>query len=425
MKTRSGVGSTLAIKSSACSTGLGATRTVRIACLALTALVLASPLAAEEPPACQAERTLWAGTSRRGNHSSDVWNGFDAAYRPATSCRNGERNNTDSISEARMTKATLVGDLHLLDSEGTNGSCASDGCDSCCSCLADDSWRPGGGIFENWRESTVVFLTGDAWKNIFDDDDNNNFGFRTGANTSFALPGPWTLRGQIGASYGAYDFHGREQLFGRDDPIEQQVFTTTGIFKRSQIEQGDPLAWGVVYDLMVSVAAGERADDIRLAQLRAYVGHALSKSDELGVWMAFRLTSDYAPAQRVRVNATDQVNGFWHRRWSSGGDTFTYVGWADDPGSVVIGLRGLVPLNNRFGIVGNVQYIIPSTTGGDTHPTLPVDDIFNQEAWNISFGVVFYPGGKAASPSVSGIATRPLLPVADNGSFSFQADMFR
>ena len=203
------------------------------------------------------------------------------------------------------------------------------------------------------------------------------------------------------------------------------MFATGGVYKRSDVLADDPLAWGAVYDLLVADDAGERADSLRLGQLRSYVGFAVTECDEIGVWSAFRLMRDYATQQRVMVNVTDQANLFWHRTWSQGADTWAYAGWADDPGSVVVGLRGETPLSSRVALTGNFHYIIPSTRGGDVHPMLPVDDCFNQEAWNVSFGVVIYRCGKAIAPNVSGFRGLPLLPVADNGSFSYQANMFR
>jgi len=276
---------------------------------------------------------------------------------------------------------------------------------------------------EGWFQNSIVFIAGDGWKNIFDDDDNNNFGLRTGFNMGIDLPGRRALRGQFGMSYGAYDFHGREGILSRDDPIEQQVFATAGVYKPSMVECGDPLAWGIVYDAMYSLHAGERADAITLGQLRGYVGFAVNERNEFGTWVASRMMRDFAPHQRVQVNATDQINLFWHHTWQLGGDTTAYVGWADDPGNVTLGLSGRVPLNNHVALFGNVHYIIPSTTGGDVHPVLRTDDVFNQESWNVSFGIVLYRGRKAVSRTVSGTFGLPLLPVADNGSFSFQADM--
>jgi hypothetical protein len=39
----------------------------------------------------------------------------------------------------------------------------------------------------------------------------------------------------------------------------------------------------------------------------------------------------------------------------------------------------------------------------------------------VSFGIVWYPGFKAANRSVSGYSGLPLLNVADNGSFLIKA----
>ncbi len=322
--------------------------------------------------------------------------------------------------------ATLGGACAACETCGSRDRCvacdARSTCDTCggSGLACDCRYRQNN---DGWFQNTTVFLAGDAWKNIFDDDDNNNFGFRTGFNMGVGLPGDRGVRGQVGISYGAYDFHGRESLLSSDDPIEQQVFATAGLFKRSSIDSGDRIAWGAVYDVMASEDAGERADRLKLAQLRGYLGYALNERNEIGTWLAFRLMDDYAPRQRVKVNVTDQVNLFWHRNWKLGGDTTAYVGWADDPGDVVIGLNGRVPLNNHVALFGNVHYIIPSTTGGDVHPSIGTDDIFSQEAWNVTFGIMFYRGGKAISPTVSGISGLPLLPVADNGTFSYQADM--
>jgi hypothetical protein len=273
-------------------------------------------------------------------------------------------------------------------------------------------------------DNTAFFFAGDAWKNIFDDDDNNNFGLRLGVNTGLALPGLDAVRGQIGASFGAYDFHGREGLLGRDDSMEEQLFVTAGLYRRSDVTAGDRFSWGIVYDLLAAENAGEAADDIRLAQLRWSIGYSLGCADEIGVWAAFRLMNSFALIEQVRVNVTDQVNAFWHHTWSYGGDTWLYLGWADDPGETVLGFRGEMPLNDRVALLGNLHYVVPSTRGGDQHPRLPVDDVFNQETWNISFGIVFYPGAKAGSRTVSGDGCLPLLPVANNASFNMQAPMF-
>ncbi len=316
-------------------------------------------------------------------------------------------------------------------------------CHTCCTATSSPAGvlkqlsqaAPRGGVFQN----TQFFLAGDGWKNVVDDDHNNNFGVRTGFNMGLGMPGPHAVRGQIGDSYGAYDLHGREQplqtLFpdlrlSHDDAVEQQVFATAGLYKRSRISCGDPLAWGAVYDLMYSRSTGDAADELLLGQLRGYVGYALNQRNEVGSWVAFRLMRDnpvhatLSPTvtETILVNVTDQANLFWHHTWGLGGDTVAYVGWADDPADLVFGLSGRVPLNHHAALFGNFHYLLPSTRGGDRHPVLGTDDVFTQEAWNVSFGIVFYRGAKAVSPDVSGVFGLPLLPVADNSTFSFQRD---
>ncbi len=129
---------------------------------------------------------------------------------------------------------------------------------------------------------------------------------------------------------------------------------------------------------------------------------------------------DFAPAQRVMVNTTDQANS-WHHNWQLGGDTSAYVGWADASGNVAVGPEGSVPLNQHATLFGPFHYIIPSTQRRDVHSTLGVDDVLTQETWNISLGITFYRGPEAAARDVSGVFELHLLSVADNGTFSYQA----
>ena len=122
-----------------------------------------------------------------------------------------------------------------------------------------------------------------------------------------------------------------------------------------------------------------------------------------------RCRSWYSPFD---VRAQDQVNGFWHHNWAFGGDTTFYTGWADDPGTWTFGGFGQVPLNDNVALFGSTNYVISGESNsilGQIH-----------ETWNVSIGLVYYFGGKASNPSVSGYQGLPLLPVADNGTFAIQ-----
>ena len=61
--------------------------------------------------------------------------------------------------------------------------------------------------------------------------------------------------------------------------------------------------------------------------------------------------------------------------------------------------------------------MLPDTTAGDVAPN-GFDNSYAEEYWNVSFGVAIYLGGNALSRTVSGNAAVPLLPVANNGTFT-------
>ena len=115
-----------------------------------------------------------------------------------------------------------------------------------------------------------------------------------------------------------------------------------------------------------------------------------------------------------------QVHGFWTRNWESGSETSMALVLAEDPGEFGFALDAITPLNSHLALYANALYITPSTSAGDTDPN-GVDNSYSEETWNITFGLVFYPGAKARSKNISGPCNLPLMPVADNGSFMVSA----
>ena len=273
-----------------------------------------------------------------------------------------------------------------------------------------------------WSDNLSFFLAGDGWKTKADDNNNNNFGFRTGVNGGFGtddLP----IRMQLGASFGAYDFYGREQ--GNTQATETQVFITGGVYQRSDVSCGRRLSWGIVWDQMFASGWGEEgASDLQLAQIRFQTGYALNECNEVGVWGAIHIDDDLVQplgnASGTVVRTLDQASLYWKRHWEFGADTTAYVGLSESPADIVIGLTGHAPLSHRVALFGNVHYMIPGTSPGDTAPN-GVDNSYSEEYWNVSFGIVFYPGYQAGSSTVSGNSGLPLIPVADNGTFAVKA----
>ena len=290
------------------------------------------------------------------------------------------------------------------------------GSDDGCSCCAD----PG-----CWQDNLVFFLASDAWKTKADEDlSGNNFGFRFGFNSGWGISDGTSVRAQFGASYAAYDLSGRNANATNvvnPSSAEEQVFVTAGFYKRGNVCCGDPVSWGIVYDYLHDDNYGEEGDRIQVSQFRFVAGYATSVCNEFGVTGAIRLEDDVitsAVQGTALISSMDYVALYWKRNWAYGGDTTLLVGLADDPGDVLLGLRGTAPLSCNVALFGNFHYYIPSTGAGNVFP-----NAWTEDTWNVTFGLAFYPGGKASSDTVSGNAGLPLLPVADNGSFPTQAPL--
>ena len=228
------------------------------------------------------------------------------------------------------------------------------------------------------------------------------------------------IRFQIGGSFGAYNLNGRDVAGGTaltTREIEQQTFLTAGVYQRSDVSCGKCVSWGIVYDYLHDDTWGERAEAIQLGQIRAQLGLACNECDEIGVRVAFEATDDelILPVRGSIVASTlNQLHFFWKRNWLSGAETSTAFVLAEEPGEYGFVIEGLAPLNPKLALYGSTQFINPSTSAGDRVPN-GVANSYSEEAWNVSFGIVFSPGGKAQNPTVSGYTGLPLLPVANNG----------
>ena len=291
--------------------------------------------------------------------------------------------------------------------------CGAPCADNCCDCG-----------YGSWWDNTALFFAADSWRTRADDDYPGNFGFRSGFNSGI---GWWEspIRVQFGASYGVYDISGRDGDGGADPTsnaqAEEQIFFTAGVYKRSDICCGDRIAWGVVIDNLYDDNFGEEANEIFLTQFRGIAGYALNECNEIGVWGTLSADGDRITGTdrgAFSIRAIDQLNVFWHHNWAFGGDTWLSAGFADEPVEWVLSLTGTAPLSQSVALFGGVTWGIPSATTGD--PTGGGQE-YSEEYYNVSFGIVWYPGCKASNSTVSGYSGMPLLPVADNGSFLVKA----
>ncbi|MFO1063261.1 MAG: DUF6666 family protein [Pirellulales bacterium] len=270
----------------------------------------------------------------------------------------------------------------------------------------------------SWLSNTQLQTGFDAYKSIGDISHPpgsasgfmDSAGMVGGFNSGVGL-GRRSIRGQIGGSLGIYDLKGRDT--DNQTTSEQQGFLTTGIYRRSDIESGRRVAWGVVYDQFWASQWGLTASELYVGQFRTVTGYALTERSEIGIWSTIHTTRDLIepiPGDKIRVRASNQTNLHIKRTHAFGGSTTAYVGGLDhaDVGSWTLGLLGQAPLNMRTSLYGNSTFLFPSSASGAIGS--------NELQWNLSMGLVYSFGGKGLNKNISGNAGMPLLPVANNGN---------
>ena len=266
----------------------------------------------------------------------------------------------------------------------------------------------------------------DAFKGLPDGTWQSNFGVVTGLNYGTRLGRFSELTGigaQFGGSYGVYDWNGRNSgaggvPFGNQNQAQTQLFITTGLYR--QANEGSRLSGGVVYDWMVNQNYGVFATSPTLGQWRAQIAYALNARNEVGVYStvydrgAFRTVGGGTP---VDFRAYNQTNVFWHHLWESGLNSWIYIGSPNNTklggngslGQFIFGTRFIAPLGDRWGLYGNGQYMSPSGSPGGSSAT--------ENAWNVGFGLVWYPAGNSRKRTVAGNCWAPYMPVANNSTF--------
>jgi hypothetical protein len=259
-----------------------------------------------------------------------------------------------------------------------------------------------------------------------------NFGGRAGINWGFPLLRSWGIGGQLGASLGAADFQGNAaqdfaNIFGdvgESQEARSQVFVTAGVFHRACPVDG---GWnfGIAYDSLID----DYYEENYLTQWRGEIGYVLGPRAAVGVWGAIRDRGDglryingFPPEIQLEFGSVEQVSVFLDGKWACGMDSRVYVGIAEEPGELVVGLRFRCPMNDWLALVASGTYVNPSVSGDGDFESFPGGGL-QEEFWNLSIGLSFFPGGKARSCGVAGQRYMPLLPVADNGSFLVDLDV--
>lgn len=237
-------------------------------------------------------------------------------------------------------------------------------------------------------------------------DGSGSFGFYQGFNESRSLR-RWLgidLAAQFGVRATQSNLSGAE--FSPE--TRQQVFVTGGFFRR--------VDYGLQYGLVVDYLNEDWYYQADLTQLRGELSWRTRRCDEFGFHFMTGLGGEQSTttlrdpdgvsfASTVSFEPTDQYRFFYRWRLRDEGSWTAFAGWSEsDQG--LLGTRIDLPLTKRAGLQTGFTYLIPDDG------LAPVEH--RNEAWNVSLGLVFRPGG----PRRGGRRySAPLMPVADNGTF--------
>jgi hypothetical protein len=298
---------------------------------------------------------------------------------------------------------------------GCSSPCGSDACGSreacCCRLGCDDACS---------NFALVGFAGLDAFKGISDDNFPSNFGAVTGLNSGLLLPSlkEYGIGWQTGLSCGVYDFDGRSTTWVDQAKSQQQIFVTTGFFRKAQNDQR--ISFGIVHDWMFNDMWGLGGVSPMLGQWRGQFEYSLSGCNAIGVWGSARdlTTVQSRPGQVDITNrAISQVNLFWHHKFCSGADSNLWIGIPERErlngnGSLIdwtLGASVQVPLSERLSLYTNAAYFHPSAAAGSAASV--------ESGYNIGMGVVWFFGGGARSHAINGKCSVPYMPVANNSNF--------
>lgn len=384
---------------------------------ALTALLLLSALfCVTFSDHCQAQSRSSSGVNRSTQNSRSP-----RPTKPLSQPRRAVRNSvrpasaTSSQNEATLAPTAMNTSNDLMDEMSIEDESFPSGCDSCggldaCGC------NPTGFLFDWTRAELWAGTVGFTVPANFLNTASNStgaiegaFGFQEGIN--FGTRVPSLLSGQMGSQLGLRFIH--SQLDGSAAGVDnrQQLFLTTGLFRR--------VDYGVQGGLVVDYLHDDWIYKADLLQLRGELSYLLSPCHELGFRFSdsqqiddssYRLPGN-PTSTSFRVTSLDAYRGFYRFRFSeqARGQAEMQAGWTKDSGTI-LGLNLQLPLQNQVGLTTTATYLIPPS---DASPA------YASEGWNLGIALVWTPGRQF------GLARdyyRPLFDVADNGTLISKLD---
>ncbi|MEA1951857.1 MAG: DUF6666 family protein [Planctomycetota bacterium] len=306
---------------------------------------------------------------------------------------------------ARPIEFASLGDGDKAMTVKEDGTPVDSGCDGSWAtpdfCDADVGWCG------NCWDNVSVFAGVDAFKGPMDlDNRNGNFGARYGINAGFPLLELKNIGIQVGTAGVTSNFHGTQFTGSK---TRMQNFTTVGFFQRYP-NLAPRMSWGAAYDWLTD----DYYSNIKLGQWRLKFAYDITCDSQIGLWACIsghgddvNIGSEEYGYSENNFRPITQVNAYYLRYFDTGMTTTFWLGGAEEPGSVVLGSRGVVPVSQRASLYGGFQYIVPGASGASGQ---------DEEMWNVSVGltVTLGPCGNGGRPGLF----KPFLDVADNGIFA-------
>lgn len=243
-----------------------------------------------------------------------------------------------------------------------------------------------------------------------------SFGFSQGINWGFPVPVlPFlNLSGQAGVRFVQSENFG---LLGGAPAISSrnQTFWTAGISRR--------VDYGLQFGVVVDGLSESWYHNASFTQLRGEIGFVGGFGNQLGFRFTANMKDDTAAVRAglatlglplvpgsTSFDTNDTYRFFYRHTWDQarGGHAEFFGGFAENS-SGVLGADFLIPIAERWALTSSFTYLPPSG-GSVVSNTL-------DETWNVGMGLTWYPKGLT---KWSKMYHRPLMNVADNGTFVFK-----
>ncbi len=212
----------------------------------------------------------------------------------------------------------------------------------------------------------------DDFRGIYSGSWQNSYGALVALNVS--VPFTCSFSGQLGGSYGVYEWAGRGSTpFKNSKSVQQQGFITVAATWQTICCSG--LNAGLAYDWMLNKNFGMFAVNPFFDQIRGQIGYLFCGSDELGFWGTYGICKSHKKSQNIplKFKGISQVNLFWTHYFDSNAYTMVWIGTpyqrglhygSGRAGRLIFGVQFAAPIACSWSIEGHGSYMFARHDAG-------------------------------------------------------------